>query len=505
MGETNRLALRLTILGVHVLVACGDDDGASGTTDMGTERRDMGSLRRDAGPSDGAPPDVNRPNGAGDLVITEIMFDPSAIAEELGEWVELHNPSRSTSWNLEGCVIGDATAMHQLDVGGAGLVVGPGGYVTLAVSATPGFAPSYVYAGAFGLAGGAEGDTFRVTCGAETIDEVVYGTSRGFPSPMGASLSLDPSAIDPDANDDPSRWCAATTELDTGDLGSPGAANPACPVGPRDAGPPPPRDSGPPPPDSGPPPPRDAGPPTGMQPSSAGAVVITEILYDPTAVGDADGEWFEIHNPSTTVAYDLSGCVLEDGTSMHTIGAPLPLSPGAYVTLARTASSGISASYVYADAFGLNNDMAGDRVRIGCGGTLIDEVVYSAAMGWPDPGGASLSLDPARADATSNDSPASWCAASTPFSTGDLGTPGVANPTCPLVTDAGPTDSGPTDSGPADSGPTDAGPTDAGPADSGPADSGSAVPLPGAAGDLVISEILYDPEAMTPEGDFEWI
>ncbi|NIS36798.1 MAG: hypothetical protein GWN73_40345, partial [Actinobacteria bacterium] len=44
----------------------------------------------------------------------------------------------------------------------------------------------------------------------------------------GASLSLDPSALSHTANDDGVNWCWATDDYNGGDLGTPGAPNPAC-------------------------------------------------------------------------------------------------------------------------------------------------------------------------------------------------------------------------------------------------------------------------------------
>jgi hypothetical protein len=65
-----------------------------------------------------------------------------------------------------------------------------------------------------------------ITCGGTVIDVVDY---TSFPRAFGASLSLDPSSQSHTANDEGVNWCWATSELGTGDLGTPGAPNPACP------------------------------------------------------------------------------------------------------------------------------------------------------------------------------------------------------------------------------------------------------------------------------------
>ncbi|MCC7534801.1 MAG: lamin tail domain-containing protein, partial [Deltaproteobacteria bacterium] len=172
-------------------------------------------------------------------------------------------------------------------------------------------------------------------------------------------------------------------------------------------------------------------------PGAAGDLVISEILYDPEAMTpEGDFEWIEIHNPGT-VARELAGCTIADASAsgMHLIApatGSLVIAAGDYVVLARSDTPGFTPDYSYAGEFTLNNTGAGDTVTLACGsaGTLIDQVAYSPDGGWVDPVGASLSLDPSRLDHLMNDSPASWCAATTAFATGDLGTPGMPNPAC---------------------------------------------------------------------------
>jgi hypothetical protein len=48
-------------------------------------------------------------------------------------------------------------------------------------------------------------------------------------APQGASLSLDPSFLDATMNDDDSHFCPASSVLASGDRGTPGAPNDACP------------------------------------------------------------------------------------------------------------------------------------------------------------------------------------------------------------------------------------------------------------------------------------
>lgn len=246
--------------------------------------------------------------------------------------------------------------------------------------------------------------------------------------------------------------------------------------------PPPPVDMGTPPP---PPPPMDMGGPLPM-PTAAGDVIITEILYDPTAIAEEQGEWVELFNPGGEILF-LGGCVLADASAsgMHTIdpAAGLRVGPGEYVVIARGAMPGFPADYSTGDGFALNNSGT-ETVSLTCGGVLIDSVTFGAA-GWPRATGGSISLDPSSYDATANDAPSSWCAATTTFASGDRGSPGQNNPACGAM---------PTDAGPPDAGPMDAGPMDAG---------GSGGTVPSAAGQVVLTEIMYNPSGTEPGA--EWI
>jgi hypothetical protein len=62
------------------------------------------------------------------------------------------------------------------------------------------------------------------------IDTVAYDDGIEFPEVDGVSMTLDPDSFDLAANDDGANWCMATTELDSGDKGTPKEANDDCDV-----------------------------------------------------------------------------------------------------------------------------------------------------------------------------------------------------------------------------------------------------------------------------------
>lgn len=163
------------------------------------------------------------------------------------------------------------------------------------------------------------------------------------------------------------------------------------------------------------------------RPNAVGELVITEIMSDPAASADTDGEWFELHNPSLNQRLDLGGCMLHDGSAADKlIPAPLLIAPGAYAVVARSAAAGLAANLII--SFSLSN--AADTIAVRCDGLEIDRVAYGP--GFPLLSGASMSLDPQVTDALSNDQAPAWCQAMLSYGA-DLGTPGIANPDCDPV------------------------------------------------------------------------
>jgi hypothetical protein len=162
-----------------------------------------------------------------------------------------------------------------------------------------------------------------------------------------------------------------------------------------------------------------------------GEVIITEIMQNPAVLIDSEGEWLELHNPGAA-SYTLLGCTVE-GTMTDvgfTIDTDLVIAPGGYLTFATAfaGDQGFVADFQWDAAdFQLNN--TSDSVTLVCDGNTIDDVSYDNGATFPDPNGASMSLDPGSLDATANDDGTNWCLAITAYN-GDLGTPGAANDDC---------------------------------------------------------------------------
>lgn len=182
---------------------------------------------------------------------------------------------------------------------------------------------------------------------------------------------------------------------------------------------------------------RIAAPPEKTVPLQRGDVVITEILKDPTAVPDGQGEWFELLNPGAQPV-DLEGWELRDATTnKHTIhtGGSLVVLPGQRLVLGNNpdvaTNGGVLVHYKYS-GFTLGN--GADEIFLSApGGVLVDAVRYDDGVFWPDTAGRSLSLTPGASDAYANDNAYNWCHATTAIVPGgqDKGTPGQANDRCP--------------------------------------------------------------------------
>jgi hypothetical protein len=166
--------------------------------------------------------------GSGDLLITEIMYDPTSLTDTYGEWFEIYN-NTGHSVNLQHLVISkNATDRHIID---APVTLASHGYLVFARTENAVSGDKYVYGTSITLNNtgailtisnyGTDG-----TDGTE-ICSVNYG-GTDFPSGSGASIGLNPESLN--AGEEPlgTSWCVSTSAYNTGDLGTPGAVNDNC-------------------------------------------------------------------------------------------------------------------------------------------------------------------------------------------------------------------------------------------------------------------------------------
>ncbi len=164
----------------------------------------------------------------GDLVINEIMQNPSAVDDTFGEYVEIWNTTGS-SIDLNGFILRDNDSdSHVIDSANGPTVVPAGGYLVLVRNADPlvngGISNAYPFAD-FQLSNGADEVVLEDNFGL-ILDEVIYDGGPGFPDPTARSMELIPGLVDPHlANDLGANWQEGSVVYGAGDFGTPGAVN----------------------------------------------------------------------------------------------------------------------------------------------------------------------------------------------------------------------------------------------------------------------------------------
>ena len=163
----------------------------------------------------------------GDLVITEIMFDPAGIADNMGEWFEVYNTT-THAIPLGGFSLRDGTATHAV----AGTPSLPAGDwfvfgINSTIATNGGAAVDYQYSTLAWANTGTLAPT--VAFDGVTIDT----TSLTIPGAwaQGDAIVLNPSFTTAAGNDVAANWCiarAADAFGSDGNHGTPGAVN-ACP------------------------------------------------------------------------------------------------------------------------------------------------------------------------------------------------------------------------------------------------------------------------------------
>lgn len=401
------------------------------------------------------------------IIINEILADPSAVADSDGEWLEVHNWGDASA-NLQGWTLSsgnDAAVTIS-----ASVTVAPGGYAILARNGTTasngGVTAQFAYGTAINLANGADWLRLQNSSGV-TVDSVAWssasaGASRGVKDP-----SVDNTLLS-GAN-----WqlTAIGTTFGGGDRGTPGAQNTGyvapvasitlspAPVGIALGGTQPltvaALDA-----QGGPLSPtlvwtttnaavatvdatglvigQSAGTATIRATAPNGAygeavvtvdaapakLILNELIPNPGAVADGDGEWLEIHNWGTAAA-NLKGWSLASGSDAGTtIATSIVVPAGGYVVLGRNGNTatngGVTVHYAYGSALNLANSTDWAALRDGRGLTA-DSVAWTSV-----PTAASRGVKDPAADNTLVGG-TNWSTQIALFGGGDRGTPGAEN------------------------------------------------------------------------------
>lgn len=352
-------------------------------------------------------PDTNQmralvPPTFGDVLLTEVMPNPNAAADADGEWFEIHTTS---AFDLNGLELGKAGNVASTVDSPDCIEIPADAWVALAINgdvASNGGVDPVTWAYDAPSLTNAPGDVF-IGYGGMSLDAFAWANSTA-----GVAHSRDLAA---------DTWCDAVAPYGLGDLGTPALANPACGGGMMG--------------DQC----LDGGVPRAIVVPQLGDLVISEVMSNPNAVSDANGEWFEIR---ALAAVDLNG--LELGNAQYMMGlAPdqtlgsndcLEVASGETVLFARQTDAAVNGGLPTPDftfSFGLTNSNA--FLYLGYAGALLDEVTWTASGT-----GASTSLDPDSYDPALNDTANNappWCYQTQMFGAGDKGTPDADNLQCP--------------------------------------------------------------------------
>ncbi|MBN2458749.1 lamin tail domain-containing protein [Candidatus Woesearchaeota archaeon] len=167
---------------------------------------------------------------SGEVIITEFMYNPNAVTDTYGEWLELYNAGEDTV-NLNGWSIQDeGTDSYTFS---EDLIVIPGEYVVLCKntdSNVNGGISCDVGYSSFTL--GNTADSIILLDGSSgVVDQVSYDVSTAPWDSMdnaGYSLQLGLSSHDAASNDNGGNWCNAAVSYGLGDYGTPGEINSGC-------------------------------------------------------------------------------------------------------------------------------------------------------------------------------------------------------------------------------------------------------------------------------------
>jgi hypothetical protein len=316
----------------------------------------------------------------GSVIFNEIMSNPTAVADNVGEWFELNNVS-AQAVDVGGCIVSNGA--NQSTLPAHNLVAGSVAVVARSTDEIVNGGVAAFAAFPFGL--GASG-LLSLACDDRLIDETTWADETA-----GKSRSLDPARANALDNDNVANWCFATVLYNAVDNGSPGSTNEACPtIG------------------------------GGGTTPVAGELSITEIMPDPAVLLDTDAEWVELRNMAAG-ARDLAGCVLNNGTTDSAAFPSVAIEPGNYALAGHTANPGSNGGLAIDATFAFSLLNSNGTLAVKCAGVVIDTIAWVSSTS-----GRSLQRDPV--------TPATICVAPAgvpEYTASNVGTPKADNVACP--------------------------------------------------------------------------
>jgi hypothetical protein len=231
------LATALLLLGAGLAVACAKGAATNDDVPEGGTADGPISPGSDGGTTDDADTPVEEGGGGpatkagpGDVVISEIMYDPSGTEPD-EEWLEIYNTTSSPKL-LGGLTLEDNGGRSTTIAASANVQVPAKGYVVLVNSRSaaaslgiPGASSAYEYFSTTGpLLANSASASIALTSGSSNLSEIVFGGCN-FSLPTGGGASIQLKTLTVAASTSKASWCVATTAWSSGDKGTPGKAN----------------------------------------------------------------------------------------------------------------------------------------------------------------------------------------------------------------------------------------------------------------------------------------
>jgi len=168
----------------------------------------------------------------GDVIITEIMMNPTMVTDADGEWFEVYN-TKSYDLDMKGMKISTVSGSFHLIT--TSEIIPANSYFVFAKSSDSnlngGVTADYVYSG-ISLAN--SGGHLLIYSPSQNYYERVEWDNTNYPINAGSSMTLDPSQLSQRNSNGNSytndwvNWCTASSTYGLGDYGTPGSANDNC-------------------------------------------------------------------------------------------------------------------------------------------------------------------------------------------------------------------------------------------------------------------------------------
>lgn len=157
------------------------------------------------------------------IIITEIMQNPSEVSDSYGEWFEIYNADTG-SYDLRDWTVRDNGSDSHVITGEDPVIIEPGEYFVMGrngdYSLNGGVEVDYDYSSL--ILGNSDDEIIILNGDGLEVCRVEYDGGPEFPDPAGASMAL--LDLESDINVG-ANWTESTTPYGDGDLGTPGEAN----------------------------------------------------------------------------------------------------------------------------------------------------------------------------------------------------------------------------------------------------------------------------------------